>query len=719
MTGIDILIESVVSEIALPVFQSFIGDNGKNFLNLFSKDLNRDIRNSIFVASRNYERNYIRRHGQLKVLGMQEAVSLESIYTDIQFLDQKNNYSFESPETLEEIYQQAAERRFQLKDHPRRDGLVAANQEACLAVLGGPGVGKSTFLRKIGLEALKRKNRRFYHQCIPVFIELKHVDIDRIELNKIIAKEFEICGFPYPSEFTSRALSQGKLLILLDALDEAPSNKRQHLMTEIRNFTDRYHRNRFIISCRPAAYSSFLPSFADVMMVEFDDRKMRDFIKKWFHSDQDRRSKVAERCWKLLQRQEYASAKELAHTPLLLTLLCLVYDSSQDFPKNRASLYSEALDVLLKKWSAEKRIQQDPIHKDLNPALETAMLSEIACQGFVQGRFFLSQREIVGKIQDFLEENLNAPDAIDGEKILKAIQLQQGVLVERSHDAYSFSHLTFQEYLTAQYIDDRRQIHQLVTSYLVEPRWNEVFLLVAGLMRGGADDLLLLMQAEADKFIHTQNLRALLQWANKVITKQDNGLKAAAKRAHALHIAGALASATTRTYARDRKIDSTSAHILASSRSLARALDQNLSSALNRVRTLINSSATSFTLTDYRKRVRALARDLREIQIFEKINTAVLANNLENLKSKVPDKSQPNEVHQNFNEQVWQIWLRAFKLEPYLIRLSVDEANALKHYLDANLLIVRCRHAAVRVSRKTWEEIEKHMLIAPLEPSTK
>ncbi|MHC5721809.1 MAG: NACHT domain-containing protein, partial [Nostoc sp.] len=95
----------------------------------------------------------------------------------------------------------------------------------------------------------------------------------------------------------------------------------------------------------------------------------------------------------------------------------------------------------------------------------------------------------------------------------------QGILVERAEDVFSFSHLTLQEYLTAQHIidiDDPCKLEKLVTEHLTEKRWNEVFLLVAGLMRGGADDLLLLMEKEAQKYINTPKLQALLNWAEQL-----------------------------------------------------------------------------------------------------------------------------------------------------------------------------------------------------------
>ncbi|MEH2012321.1 hypothetical protein [Nostoc sp.] len=50
-----------------------------------------------------------------------------------------------------------------------------------------------------------------------------------------------------------------------------------------------------------------------------------------------------------------------------------------------------------------------------------------------------------------MASSLNAPQHLDGESVLNAIALQQGILVERAEDVFSFSHLTLQEYLTGQY----------------------------------------------------------------------------------------------------------------------------------------------------------------------------------------------------------------------------------------------------------------------------
>lgn len=223
----------------------------------------------------------------------------------------------------------------------------------------------------------------------------------------------------------------------------------------------------------------------------------------------DQQTKIAEQCWDLLQRPEYRATRELAQTPLLLTLLCAVYDESLRFPKSRAALYGEALDVLLKKWAAEKRLNRDPIYQELSPELEQVLLSEIAYTSFTADELFFSKREAIAQARKFLVNNLHAPKHLDGEAVLSAIEVQQGIFVERTRDVYAFSHFTFQEYLTAQHILDEGKVEQLVIQHLLEERWREVFLLIAGLM-SRADKLLELIEIEAQKQINTPKLRALL-----------------------------------------------------------------------------------------------------------------------------------------------------------------------------------------------------------------
>jgi hypothetical protein len=725
MTGLETVALTTISGIAVPIFQD-IWTRGSKAVKEVSKSFDETAKNFLHKAFGKYAQKYKERHGKLKVVcvRMDEAVSLESVYTTVQFLDRAGISYFESPETLQELFRQTGKRRFQSKDNQKREGITVANEEQHLMVLGAPGVGKSTFLRKIGLEALKGKSGKFQHSCIPVFLNLNLFKADEIDIEKLIAQEFSICGFPASEEFTTAALKNGKLLILLDGLDEVPTDKVDLAITQIQNLVDSYDKNRFIASCRVAAYKGGFQRFKDVIIAEFDDSQIEEFINNWFRSEVDKTVETATQCWELLQNPEYAAAKELAQTPLLLTLLCLVYNDSLDFPKNRAALYGEALDVLLKKWAAEKRIQREPIYRKLSPELEQDLLAEIAYTSFEADRLFFSQREVVSQIKNFLMDNVNAPKHLDGEAVLRAIEVQQGILVERARDAYSFSHLTLQEYLTAQYIDDHRQVEKLVTEHLSDKRWKEVFLLVAGLMRGGADELLLLMEKEAQKYINTPTLKALLIWAEQITDGSQGSFKPVAKRATAITIAIAIANATGSAYAYAYAfaiaITNTYAYAYAYAiditNDLANTITIDFANAIANANTI--DFANAINLANAITNAIGLntishVHQLEKLKIFNNVDFAGLIARLEALKARITLNKQPLEGHQRFEGRFQKIWLQAFNIGPELVNLSEEEVKDLENYLYANYLMVQCKQAARRVSPKTWEEIEARMLRVP------
>lgn len=698
MTGFEPLLAgaavAAANKLAELVIETGWG-GGSGVLGRFRAAIDERTRSLVFTASQQYVKNYHDRHCLLKVLGMREPVSLDSIYTAVRLLDGWDIAQFDSITSLEDSYRQRGERHFQQKADNKRKGIAVANAEPFLMVLGQPGAGKSTFLRKMGLEALKGKEREFQHSCIPVFIELKRF-IDRdINLEQFIVKEFETCGFPNAKGFTCKALEKGKLLILLDGLDEVPTDSLTSAIRTIEDFVDLYDKNRYIASCRIAAYRTIFRRFKDVTMAEFDDDQIRQFIHNWFQSEQDKTANTAATCWETLQRPEHASAKELAHTPLLLTFLCLVYDRSQNFPNNRSILYRKALRILLEEWAAEKRLEnQRQIYEGLSIELEEILLSELACAGFVTNRLFLSQREIVKKIKEFLAKNLNAPQHLDGEAVLDAIAVQQGILVERAEDIYSFSHLTLQEYLTAQYIDDRRLIKPLVKKCLISRRWREVFLLVAGIMRGGADELLLLMEKQSRSYLTLPKLKALLRWAETATTGSVGKYSPATKRAIAIYLTCITA------FTQDSNFD------------LAHHLSLTLAQELSTARALKRNLVYSGTLV----RDRDIASAFKELEIFRSVNFENLIIQLKVLESENPQELSPIDIrlhsamrYEIVNE-VKELWFDALHLNPETAKLVEQEARALGNYLYTCELMVRCKETAVRVSPQVWAGIEDRML---------
>jgi predicted NACHT family NTPase len=703
----------------------------------------------LLCISRKYVENYTRHHGTLKVLGMGKPVSLEDVYTEINFhTDTIRRY--QSIEGQEKVFSQR-----ESKDGDKRPGLDIANQQQYLGVLGSPGTGKTTFLRKVGLEALNgKKNGDYQHTCIPVLLELRKFRSGKINLVKAIASEFENCGLPEYQECTKKFLEKGRLLILLDGLDQLPNEQMSEMTTQIRNLIDCYSDNRFIVSCRTAAYRHFnnFQHFTQMAIANLDDQQIETFIHKWFESCSQ--PEWGQQCWSKLNSGDHNATKELARTPLLLSLICILFKKRGEFPNKRATVYNEALWTLLSEWNASEETVCASPYKGMDTKCKEILLAEIAYDNFVADNLFFQRAEITQQIEQILREMLTEETFIDGRAVLRAIEEEHGILVEKADNIYTFSHLTFQEFLTAKHIvDNGIEIKQLVANHLCDRRWREVFLLIAGLKK--ADDLLLTMEKAIYSLVDTPKLKNLLIWVKQVTGTSKGKINPLGKRAIALASpnaialtvananvlalalanANALANVNANAYA--NTLANANANANADTLALANANAYALTVANANVYTLAlalaNANALANALADANANANALANAVADAdasvlanalaldevikytrwseksQIYRSVNYSGLINNLEQLTQQILADKPSLQDRKTFSREIIQIWLTAFNLTPDTIELSMSEIKALDNYFYANLLMVECKKAAVRVSN--WNEIESRMLL--------
>jgi len=253
-----------------------------------------------------------------------------------------------------------------------------------------------------------------------------------------------------------------------------------------------------ILSCRTAAYNYIFPHFRDAEIADFSKTQVDQFVTNWFHEAKPK----GQRFLRDLELPKNRGIADLCPTPLLLTLLCLAFEDTQSFPANRAELYKDALDALMKKWDSSRSVIRESAYKSLSLAKKELLLSRLAFGTFEKNRYFIKQDWLEREIADFLQNLKGAPKEVldyEGERVLKEIEAQHGLLVERAYRIYSFSHLTFQEFFAARYITENtnkiRGPAYLVDKYLLDPRWNEVFVLSTGLL------------AEADSFLSDIRLK--------------------------------------------------------------------------------------------------------------------------------------------------------------------------------------------------------------------
>lgn len=389
-------------------------------------------------------------------------------------------------------------------------GLEAVERHNKLMVLGKPGAGKTTFLKYLAMQCIEGK---FLTNRVPLFIILKDFaqDPKQLDVLQYIAQQLFVCGIHNSSVKAEQLFKQGKALILLDGLDEVKEEDTKRILRQTREISEQFHTNQFVITCRIAAKEYTFEQFTEVEVADFHEEQIAIFAQNWFRlSDQVK----AERFIQKLQGNE--RIYQLATNPLLLTLLCLVFEESSDFPENRSELYKEGLDILLKRWDAKRNIERDQVYKNLSLSCKEDLLSAIAFSTFEYKDYFFKQKNLELYITDFIS-NLADADLktkvlkLDSEAVLKSIEAQHGLLVERAKGIYSFSHLTFQEYFYARKTVADSAYEGLV-QHISDKRWQEVFLLSVGMMNN-ADILVLMMKEKIDILVAMDdNLQHFLEW---------------------------------------------------------------------------------------------------------------------------------------------------------------------------------------------------------------
>lgn len=142
----------------------------------------------------------------------------------------------------------------------RRNVAEAINGADRAVVIGEPGAGKSLLLKHIQVTWATRFSRG--SQKIPVLVELHRCNVTGVSLEGLIRDEFERNGVRGRESVVGRALSDGKLFVLFDGLDEVTRENQTRVVTLIKDFVSKWSNCKCVTTCRIAVYTGQLsPQF--------------------------------------------------------------------------------------------------------------------------------------------------------------------------------------------------------------------------------------------------------------------------------------------------------------------------------------------------------------------------------------------------------------------------------------------------------------------------
>jgi len=668
---------------------------------LTSNNINIEINIEELVQQLRYRSRPIiqQRCSTMRVLDMSHPISLEDIYTGTDVFEKITSHRRLGIADLLATYHGRDRLGMSEIDESRVSSMEALTRYSKLMLLGKPGAGKTTLLK---YAALKCSQGDIFSDLVPIFVTLRQYAVSELPIRifNYISQDFHVNNIGDESSI-QQILRRGRAILFLDGLDEVREDDLFQVMEDLRNFSEQYYTNRFVIASRLGAQEYVFEKFTEVEVANFQPLQISHFAQRWFVGN-------ARHIELFLRKvEENRPIQELATNPLLLTLLCLVFDEYGDFPTNRSELYREGLDVLLKKWDAKRNIERHQIYKNLSMQRKEDLLAQVACTTFNQGDYFFKQVDLEHYIADYIrnlpkahtdEDNLQ----LDSEAIIKAIESQHGLFVERAKGIYSFSHLTFQEYLTARELvyNGNQETLTMLASKITDRRWQDILRLSVSMMRS-ADELLQLMKDQCDRLlVGDRQLQNLLQWVKRKAEMAQVSDRIQSVRAFYLTLGRAIAQSDPMNLA------NVLARTLVLDLDLCQNRHLNLDLAFDLARALETKDGEELGLD--------LDLDLSlALEYAQEISNPNLANALTELIETCPEDAD--------SDITWQYWTNNLRQQAINHRnigqiwdLTSQQLEQLCQYCNANRLLVECLESDCYVHQPVRQAIEQSLLLPTL-----
>jgi formylglycine-generating enzyme required for sulfatase activity len=256
-------------------------------------------------------------------------------------------------------------------------------------VLGDPGAGKTTVLRKLALDGALRRLQTGQGR-LPFFVTLADYR-NSYEPFAFLATQWQ--PRMGDAETLRQALGAGDLLLLCDSVNEMPRADAREYRDKVRAWracVAQWPGNQIIFACRGRDYSEPL-GLQQVEIEPLDEARIRQFLDRYLAPEQ------AAALWGHLSRDP-GRLMALASNPYLLTMLSTTFAAGGVLPANRARLFDSFIAALLQREAGKGHPDWLP-----EPAL-LAALAQLAWRMQAQGEGTrLPQAEVLNLLPSVVE----------------------------------------------------------------------------------------------------------------------------------------------------------------------------------------------------------------------------------------------------------------------------------------------------------------------------
>lgn len=407
----------------------------------------------------------------IDILGMPHPKAMQDVYVELAMTDDPRAQRFGSlPQRT----------RFTTDEALERSGRR-------MVILGDPGAGKTTTLKKITrrLLALRATGER----VLPIVVRLREFRKD----DSLVAHLADVASFAvydrerhelplaWSPEKTHRAtvrlvaqiLSGAGAFLLIDGLDELHPDGRDMVLDEINLLASSGFSGGVVLTSRSATFTRKPDGFAVFEIEPLQASQQNEFVAHWFQSANNR-LRTADAFETELAAVPY---KDLRNRPLTLANLCIVFEKYGYLPPSPVTIYRKIVQLLLEEWDGERGVTRHSRYAGFDAARKLDFLAALSYEMDVvrgTGASF-SSSNLKDAYRTICDRFHLPPD--DAATVATEIESHSGLIVKTGIETFEFSHKSLQEYLTAEYISRLRLLPPLAT--LLHEYPNELAIAVA------------------------------------------------------------------------------------------------------------------------------------------------------------------------------------------------------------------------------------------------
>jgi Leucine-rich repeat (LRR) protein len=371
----------------------------------------------------------------------------------------------------------------------RVEDVVASSRR--LLLRGEAGSGKTTLLQYLAVKSGAgsfNEPLEDLNGSVPFLLQLRRYTGVPLPRPQEFLQHHPSLHEAQPPGWVEEQLRNGRALVLVDGVDEVPSDEREDAREWLRDLCQRYPDASYIVTSRPPAVTGDWLGEQEFRSAELQPMGLPDiesFIRHWHDAARQDAIDDADRLELDRLQTKLASAvrvsrpiRSLATSPLLCAMLCaLNRDRRSQLPGDRQELYRIALETLLDRRDVEREL---PASDVIGFREKQVLLADLAFWLMQNGRSDISRQEALTRIAEKTQAMPGVSDRPP--RVFEFLLERSGLLREPVSGRLDFVHRTFQEYLAAWEAVEREATEFLLSvAHLDE--WREVIILAAGQAR--------------------------------------------------------------------------------------------------------------------------------------------------------------------------------------------------------------------------------------------